>query len=423
MFPTEWKTAIVTCIPKKNVDLKNPANYRPISLLPVIGKLFESLIRSRLLIFADEHIPTYQFGFRRNVSTIHPLSILVSNIQTAKVNKKKSAVIFLDIQKAFDSVWHRGLLYKLSLLNIPYYLINILRQFLSNRSSQIKIHNFLSDPIFLEQGVPQGSPISPTLYNLYCHDIYNSDPNIYNPQLYALLYADDTALVSHSRSTEEAVTQLESLLQKTLSWARKWRIKINLQKTQFLIPFHRIVDNSPSIQIHNTRISPAKNCNYLGVLIDPKLKFTGHAIKTKMKAKNRASQFRGLTYKDRGIDIETAVHIYKMICRPILEYGSLLLNNIGNSARYSLNVGERGALRNITRLRHPNNPLYNPSNELLYQSTNITPITTRIETLSRKIANRFPPVFHLFLNKDPNLVTANSNSTILDTIHKYKEEK
>lgn len=113
IFPDVWKQGITITIPKPNKNLTHPSSYRPITLLPVIGKIYEKLLNERLQHHLEEFIPKYQFGFRRNTSTIVPLSILVSNVQNSRLNGHHSAAVFLDINKAFDSVWHAGLLYKL----------------------------------------------------------------------------------------------------------------------------------------------------------------------------------------------------------------------------------------------------------------------------------------------------------------------
>ena len=100
LFHDDWKKGQIITIPKPNTDHKNPANYRPITLLPVLGKLFEKIIRSRLNELIKEKIPAFQFGFKEKRSTVHPLTILTSNVQTAKHVNLKSAAIFLDIKKS-----------------------------------------------------------------------------------------------------------------------------------------------------------------------------------------------------------------------------------------------------------------------------------------------------------------------------------
>lgn len=108
LFSHEWKTGIVICIPKKGGNIITPIGYRPITLLPVIGKNFETLLKKKLWDFVDRYIPDHQFGFKPKASTINPLSILTSNISMSKLKKEKTAILCLEVKKAFDSVWHKG---------------------------------------------------------------------------------------------------------------------------------------------------------------------------------------------------------------------------------------------------------------------------------------------------------------------------
>ena len=389
IFPEVWKKGQIITIPKPNADHSQVCNYRPITLLPVIGKVLEIILKQRIQEHINNHIPVYQFGFREKRSTTLPVSIMVSNIQAAKLSGQRSAAVFLDISKAFDSVWHTGILYKLWKLNCPKYLIHIVRMFLINRTLQIKIKNTISSPFTALQGVPQGSPLSPVLYNIFCHDIYNHSqiqPNYFNSQLYALQFADDTALLAHNTTLNNTINSLQQLLENTTTWFKLWRLKPNPNKSQFVIFNHLIKQTSPSIFLNNHTIRAQPSAKYLGITIDQKLNFNQHTKAIKSKCTTRAKHFRSLTYKNQGISTLTASHIYKSICRPLLEYCHPLYLNCRRPAIKNLETAERTALRSITRIRHPQNPLHNPSNELLYQATQVEPIMNRIKHLSTKFS-------------------------------------
>jgi hypothetical protein len=199
----------------------------------VLGKNFELIIKMKLEVTAN-NIPNYQFGFKENHS---PVNYLVNNVQENKKVGKKSAALFLDINKAFDSIWHKGLLYKLFKLNCPKYLVSIVKNYLEDRTLSVRINNHVSEEFKPEQGVPRGSPLAPILYNIYCHDIYNfrhKEGNYLNSQLYILQYADDTVLISHSNNLVNTTEQLESLVEPTVRWFRRWRLKPNPKKSQLL---------------------------------------------------------------------------------------------------------------------------------------------------------------------------------------------
>uniref|UniRef100_A0A6P7H843 Uncharacterized protein LOC114348361 n=1 Tax=Diabrotica virgifera virgifera TaxID=50390 RepID=A0A6P7H843_DIAVI len=151
----------------------------------------------------------------------------------------------------------------------------------------------------------------------------------------------------------------------------KWRLTITPSKTKLIIFNHRIQDHSPTINICDNIIKPSQTVKYLGIEIDNKLKFNHHTAVIKRKIVTRAKHFRNLTYKNEGIAIETAANIYKMICRPMLEYGSAIFYNSKGPAKNNIKVAETTSLRQITRMRHPDNPLHNPSNRMPYEKTGI----------------------------------------------------
>lgn len=397
-FPDIWKKGQIIVIPKPNTEHTKTENYRPITLLPVLGKLFEKIIKGRILDCISEKIPAFQFGFKEKCSTLHPITILMSNVQSAKLDNLKSAAVFLDIKKAFDSVWHLGLLYKLSQLEIPTYLIYILRSFLEERNLYVKINNSLSDGFVAEQGLPQGSALSPVLYNIYCHDIFSSE---IEPNSYLLQYADDTTLISHDKTLTKTIDNLQTMINDTEKWFKTWRLQLNPNKARFIIFNHRISMGSPYISILNTRIQPSLSAKYLGIDLDHKCNLKQHTKLLKRRITTRAKLFRSLTYKKEGISTQSAAKIYKSICRPLLEFGHTLYLNCRNSILKNIQVAETSALRIITKMRHPRNPLHKPSNNHLYDVTKVSPIQERLNMLSKKFAQR--P--HNFLIMNPLLRT------------------
>lgn len=389
-YPKEWKTGVIITVQKPNQDNSKTNSYRPITLLPVIGKIFEKILKGRLESELGENIPNHQFGFRCKTSTVHPLTILVSNIQTNSIEGYKSAAVFLDIKKAFDSTWHAGLLYKLHQINCPSYLLILIKEFLNNRTLYVKINSAMSEKFTASQGVPQGSPLSPFLYNIYCHDIYNHNiPNPINPNpnSYMLQFADDTAIVEHHKSLQSCIQNIQMKTNKTIEWMMKWRITPNPTKTNLIIFNHQIKHNSPTITVQNNIITPSIHTKYLGIEVDNKLNFNLHTQVIKSKAIARARHFRGLTYKNEGINIANSTKIYTSICRPMIEYASILFLNCRTPAKNNIEIAERSSLRIITKIRHPNNPIHNPSNKLLYEKTKVLPILERIEVLSSKFAS------------------------------------
>ena len=189
-FPSSFKTALVALIPKPQKDLTDPKNYRPISLLETLGKTFERIMNTRLRRYLDDNdlLSNKQFGFRSHRSTQDALNIMTNYINNNNDRRLKTVLVTKDVERAFDTVWHAGLKYKLcTKFNFPPLIKKLLCSFLDNRILRIKFLHKVSGNITMHAGVPQGSILSPTLYTLYTNDL--PDPT-YNDSL-TILYADD----------------------------------------------------------------------------------------------------------------------------------------------------------------------------------------------------------------------------------------
>jgi len=191
-FPTAWKKAKIIMIKKSGKDNTDPKNYRPITFLSLVSKIFEKIIHFRRIkhLNATEAIPHYQFDFKPNHSTTQQLLRITEHISNGFEKKEHTA--FLDIANAFDKVWHDGLLYKLKCLNTPTVIFNIIRSFLYSCSFNVQIEDTNSDITYINAGVPQGSKLSPILFNLYISD-FNTTMNTE-----IALYADDSVIYSSS---------------------------------------------------------------------------------------------------------------------------------------------------------------------------------------------------------------------------------
>ena len=193
-FPPAWKHATVLAFRKPGKDKLFLQNYRPISLLPTMSKIFEMIILSRLKTHEaiNNQLMEEQFGFREKHSTLHQLARVTNDISTEFNLKRSTALVLLDIEKAFDTVWHNGLLYKLHNSKIPLYITKVLRQYLKNRTFSVKVNNTSSGKKSIASGVPQGSILGPRLFLYYLNDIPKND------KTKLALFADDTAIYAAS---------------------------------------------------------------------------------------------------------------------------------------------------------------------------------------------------------------------------------
>ena len=168
LLPEDWRKANVAAIYKKGVKT-DPANYRPISLLPIFSKIFEKIIFDSMYGFLVENelISKHQSGFRPGDSTINQLLAITDEIFQSFENNAETRAAFLDISKAFDKVWHEGLLFKLKRSGITGNLHSLICDFLSDRSQRVVLNGMESPWLPIESGVPQGSVLGPLLFLVY----------------------------------------------------------------------------------------------------------------------------------------------------------------------------------------------------------------------------------------------------------------
>ena len=181
-FPNAWKQAKVVMLPKPGKDLTKPTSYRPISLLPAMGKIFERIVASRLSAFLEkvDYFDENQAGFRKKRSTVDQLFKLSQSVSTALKKHKKAVGVFLDVEKSFDAVWLEGLKYKLGRpeIGIPTKMIRLLSSFLTNRHLRVHQNSAISNKIELKAGTPQGSALSPLLFIFYVNDTPKPPPGV-----------------------------------------------------------------------------------------------------------------------------------------------------------------------------------------------------------------------------------------------------
>jgi hypothetical protein len=307
-LPAIWKNSIISPIFKKG-DPSNPANYRPVSITCVTCRILESIIKQHLMKFALEKslFTKMQYGFLPRKSCESQMLSYMNSLTSEIDNTNKIDSIYLDFSKAFDSVSHSKLLFKLSKYGINGHLLNWLKSFLTDRQQQVKIKNTLSDLLPVTSGVPQGSVLGPMLFLIFINDIsdLNTDPNI---KMY--LFADDIKLFS--RTTDSAA--LSQLLSNIAEWSEIWQLGLAPTKSAVIHFGHE----NPEIlySINGNILSPETEVKDLGIFISNDLKFSKHVSYIVKNAFYRMSLiFR--CFKSRNRDL--LLRAYKIYVRPILE--------------------------------------------------------------------------------------------------------
>ncbi len=260
-FPSSWKLANVAPIFKKS-DPSNPQNYRPISLLSCIGKLMERCIHKALYNYVVENsiLTSFQSGFVKGDSTVNQLAYIYNDICKALDEGKEVRAVFCDISKAFDRVWHRGLLFKLSCIGISGSLLEWFSSYLSQRQQRVVYANASSIWSTINAGVPQGSIVGPLLFLIYINDIVkdiNSNTR---------LFADDTSLYIIVDDPQSSSVQLNNDLRTIHQWSLDWLVTFNPSKTETMI-FSRKRNKPahPNLIMNDVVLDPVIEHKHLGL--------------------------------------------------------------------------------------------------------------------------------------------------------------
>ena len=319
IFPDKLKIAkVISLFKKGNPEL--PSNYRPISLLPIFSKIFEKLMYRRLYRFLEIHNILYslQFGFQENHSIDHALVSLTEAIRNTLDNKRFGCGIFIDLQKAFDTVNHKILLSKLEHYGIRGCALQWFRSYLSDRKQYVSVNGSNSDLLSITCGVPQGSVLGPLLFLIYINDLPNA-----SKRLTFYLFADDTNIYYESKD----LTNLTKIVNKELRLVKKWldanKLSLNIDKTNYII-FHSSSSNVPSgsgIKIGKKQIKRVKFVKFLGILLDEHLCWKYHLSELSKKL----ARTSGMFFKIRNLlPLDVLVCLYNALFLSFLQYGLIV---------------------------------------------------------------------------------------------------
>jgi len=394
-FPNCWKVSKIIPIKKKNKDPTNPSSYRPINLVSSLGKVFEILISKALNHTVEDKqiVPNSQFGFKKSHSTVHAMNKLVTDIQWNLNAKKPTGACAIDTEKAFDSVWTNGLIYKLKGLDFPPHIINIIDSMLSDRKFVIAMGQTITERIFkMKNGLPQGTITAPTLYNIFTHDILLGIDN-------ALAFADDIIIYSNKSKMKDIQLEIQANLSKIEKYCEKFKLKINYDKCEcilFRTPIRKgtndLRKNWKTFSIRGSDdnlIQTKTSIRYLGIEIDKFLYFNNHINIQLRKAQSAFMALKSLFFsKDLAIDVK--VICYQAFIRPILTYACPIWWNISPSYMERLRKFERKCIRACTNLKRSAHSQYEHyvSNKILLDTANIHRIDNFIIKLNRNYFRR-----------------------------------
>lgn len=362
IFPSAFKIAVIKPLHKSG-DKTSVGNYRPISLLSNLAKIFEKILKKRIIEFMNKYkvISDQQYGFRQARSTQDAMAELTAKIYKAMDGNEQALCIFVDLAKAFDTVSHSNLLNTLECLGFRGAAYDIMKSYLMDREQCVLIDNVYSDKKIVCYGVPQGTVLGPLLFTLYVNDLFklNISGDI-------ISFADDTAVFYKNTSWMSLKSNVENDFGTIVEFFKSKLLTINAKKTHFM-PFTCFSNTLPSfdkleIKCSNEQmeITSAKNVKYLGIIIDPHLRWNFQINNLIMKLRCLLSKFK---YLKIFLSVSHLKIMYYSLVQSHLTYGIIAWGGVTNFYLDKLEIMQKWLLKIIYGKcsTYPSDDLYNES--------------------------------------------------------------
>lgn len=343
ILPVKWRQAIVIHILKANKNKFEINSYRPISLTCTLCKLLEKIVNKRLVwhLETSHKFIKQQYGFRRHHSTHDVLATLHTNISESIKRKQHTILVTLDLEKAYDMVWKNRVIDILSSWSIDGNMLKFLHNFLTDRTIQVKVNNILSEQTAIENGLPQGSVISVTLFLVAINDIFS---DIQKPVRYTL-FADDCNIYCSGTDSRSTVAHLQNSINSLTRWSSKSGFKFSPSKTQCII-FNKKKNNLlHHIYINNVPTTYTDNIRILGMIFDSKFSWTPHLKRLKINCNTKMKIIKTLSHLTWGADKDSLLLIYKALILSRIDYGSIIYNSAKPNIKQILNPIHNQAIR------------------------------------------------------------------------------
>jgi len=388
-YPRSWKTAHVIPIPKPGKPANDPRNFRPISLLNSCSKILEKVLHARILKYCNENdlLPNNQFGFRSKHSTVHALLRLYEEAIMGFNDRKITIATFLDIEKAFDTMWVEGLIYKMIKMKFPDYLIKLMLSYLVDREFRVKLGGQFSDPVTVNDGVPQGSILGPLLFIIFLIDL----PTHMNTTL--TVFADDTNTFSTRVSKSRARSNVQSHLNKLKRYYHLWKIRVDAEKSEalFIQRSNYATDNkenASTVEFNDTIIPFKKSVRYLGYHVQPNLKHNEHVNRMLLKAHTGLHKLYPIMKPNNGISQKVKIKTYLTILRPVLTYVVAIWHNLPKYLIKKLKTFENKCLRMAIDFRRSKSNYKFISTEKLHKVTKTPKLNVHLYDLARRTLSK-----------------------------------
>ena len=349
--PNEWKKAKIIPILKTAKPPEKITSYRPISLTSCVAKLMERLVQTRMshLLETNNAINSCQAGFRSLHSTEDQCIRITQSIANGFHSKpmKRTLLVLIDFQRAFDTVWRHGLLKKLMDMPLPKCYVKWCKAFLTDRLAKVSYGAAESRWRPFMAGLPQGAVLSPILFLCFINDISKELPEGANISL----FADDLAVWVQETKLSDAENTMQKALDVIEHWSNTWKMKINADKTEttFFSAWTKEASYRPTLSILGKRIGYNATPTFLGLTFDRQLTFKTHIAKIKQRMKNRAKTLGALKGRTWGCWKDDVRLLYLSYVRSSADYcASAWAPSASKSTMNSIEVAQNSALRTIT---------------------------------------------------------------------------
>lgn len=347
-FPNKMKEAVVRPIYKKE-DKEKPEYYRPVSILPVLSKVFERSATNQLMTYLEENklLSETQHAYRKGHSTITCLADLVDEIRKRRDQNETVGIIGMDLSKAFDSINHNILLKKLKDMGLGPNVISWMKSYLKERKQQVKFKHIISDQETVTSGVPQGSILGPVLFIMFTNSLSE-----HLNKHFITSYADDSQILISAASPKEMKEKIEEVMQIAQEWYSQHSLLNNLTKTEIMIITSK---NKQKIYKHivytinengiTSKLKGKDNLKILGVWMDEDLTWNKQVSSMKTKAFNNA---RNLCRVNHQVPMKTKINLYNSYVASQLSYADIIWGGCNEENKQKLQKVQNFSLRSMT---------------------------------------------------------------------------